>query len=311
MKKPSVHFRNYRLLAGTSLIELLIVLGISAMILAGSFVWFSSKRVTDFADNTRQIESLIRQAQNEINTNSVPGYDSSNSACNNGDATRSACVLQANDQVLASGVGINSGALGTNGVAPVDTRTLVFYYFKVGPHLTAPANTPLAAVSAYSTRKVVLPAGLRFAWVKVFGRSGTSCSTVNKDYIDPNTTVGATQPGWSVVTFRRDPGIMNSFSGTGPSNLIAVATGTEQLPKPPFGSTTAYTATTSSSDPRWYPSWGGDNPSNYTAGTDALPSLPCAVMWRVESDEKVGANARFTAEVVFNLETQKITVQRR
>lgn len=305
MKKFRVTKKSPRLLIGMSLVELVVVLGISSMILMGSFAWFGTKRTSDFADSTRQIESLVREIQSEINTNAVPGYDtSSGSACNQPD--RSGCVLKKGEQVLATGIGMQSSGL----PATTESRTLQFYYFKVGP-LTGNPSVPLAEVSSYATRKIELPVGIHLVWIRVYNRNGTQCGTYWGDIdrivpndADTNTLIDKSKTT-SVVTFRREPTIMNSFTGTG--NLIQAANALpfSSVPNPPFLAG-GYSSTIN--NPRWYDGWGGDNPANFTNGTTALASLPCAVIWRFGSDELTGPTgpSRFTSDILFNFDQQTV-----
>lgn len=271
---------------GLSLVELMIVLALSSMIVAGSLAWFGSKRSTDFYDQMRQIESSIREVQSEISSNLVPGYADA-AGCTDYPDPSPSCPLSDGDQVLATGVGI-----GTDLTQSAVTRTLQVRYFK---GLAADGHTITDVRSYGEGRQVALPVGIHLAFIKSFPKSLTGTCDVDGELSNSTTEVGptvfttgapSTVAHWSMITFRRSPSILNSFGGNGVQLLAGVDVNI---------------------DPAVYADWGADNPVN------TIPNTPCATMWGFESDERVTvagvAQARFKGEIVFNLASQTMRLQ--
>lgn len=262
--------------SGLSLVELTIVLGISSLLVAGSFAWFSSKRSTDFYDSMRQVESAIREAQSEISSNYLPGQAP---GCQT--EARTACPVGKNELIFAVGVGVK---VATSANSETDDSDNKLYISNIKAS-TDPITKKISAVNAgsYGSREVLLPSTMKFAGYRV------SLPPCNRPTYDDWTRLNATETLKSafndagIITFRKEPNVMNSFVGSTSGWATDYATG-----------------------------WGGDDPVRILASNrGAVTSIPCAVMWQFESLEKAGGNPRFTAEIVYDLTKRTTKLQTR
>ena len=269
--KFSFSHRRTHVPTGLSLIEMVIVLALSSMLVAGSLAWFGSKRSTDFYDQMRQIQSSINEVQSQISSNLVPGY-TANSDCNGNRGVGTTCPLADNEQVLATSVAMDLAA----------PRTIQVKYFKASPRSTS--DPTLTSVSSYgSGQNITLPVGLHLAAVKSYSRTtGVPCSVGNQLSADSPTLGlgGISATGTSLVSFRRSPSVMNSFV-TGGTSDIGV-----------------------------YADWGGDNPLGLNTIPDSLPCAVVWAFESDEQVTVAGASqARFKGEYVFDLSNQTMRLQ--
>lgn len=129
----------------------------------------------------------------------------------------------------------------------------------------------VAITSPYVDRQVTLPAGMVYRGMRRLqspSPPGAPCADLN-NWSSSNTQGAALIEGaYSIntITFRQEPKALNYFDVSG---VVA-----------------DYTA------------WGGDNPAPGVAA-----SIPCGVMWEFWSQEMIGGNPRFRAEIVYNFAT--------
>lgn len=303
ISKRNLRFK-YRLRSrsGISLVEVLMVLGISSMLIAGSFAWFDARKSSDFYDQVRQIESKIREVQSENTSSMVPGYDSAlGSPCNQPD--RSGCAIEGGEEVFGTAVSImvpNTGDLSTK---------MRILYIKKGPKST---TAPLQAswVQDYERSEIELPLTIKLEGFTIFGDATCTSGAYNNWRNLPQTLSGPNYQDFagagskSMVVFRRITGGYNAFWpswGSGGSADIAKVLVNSSRP--------AWGSLASSSVPGWLGSYDDSSfiyqttPSG-SAATNRLQSQPCAVRWRFGSVERSAADntkPRFTAEINFNL----------
>ncbi len=148
---------------GLSLTELVIVLGISSLLIGGSFAWFSSQRTVNFYDQMRQIESRVRKVQSDSQTNIVPGF-SPGGACN--DRTNPGCVLTEGEQVFGTAISVENQA------AASPTKVRIYYLESTNPddslYKRADSVVPYGPAVNYS-EDVTLPTDMRFLGYRVYG----------------------------------------------------------------------------------------------------------------------------------------------
>lgn len=279
-----------RLPHGLALIELVIVLAISTMIMGGSFVWFQSQAPVNFYNDMRQIDSFVREVQNESATNAVPGYSDNPAvlaSCNLPDRGKTEtdpakkCPIGQDEQVFGTAVGINSRF----------QATFTVFYLKATTPTTTPPIRP-TRVEVYSQRTYQIPKTMRYAGWKRYPQTG-SCTPAmaSQDYSklsphdwgQPEPAGGYDYPlytgatsfeqdylfggGNNLTVFRRQPNSMYIFRG-------------RDFSGPNVGQSDA--------NPADMASYGYDNPNN------ATQSRPCAMMLELESVEGVTTPAYYT-----------------
>lgn len=299
VSKRNLRFK-YRLRSrpGISLVEVIIVLGISSMLIAGSFAWFDSRKSSDFYDQMRQLESRIREVQSENTSNVVPGYSS-------GDCSpmTPACPLHTDEEVYATGVSMAIRA---------SSPELKIWYLKKNAPIAIPPQAE--TIESYYTNNVVLPANLRFEGYKVFPPNASGvCPAATLDgyrnlpHLEAS-SVGETSitaaDSESLLVFRRTTGSYNAFNN--PAGAVSIT---------PNSVTTAHSRPTypngnsNGNNPAWRGSYNDSsyiyNPlPNSAQSQRRLLSQPCAVLWRFGSVERSASDntvPRFTAEINFNL----------
>lgn len=263
--------------SGVTLVELIVVLGISTMLVGGAFAWFNSRKSVDFFDQVRQIESQIRSVQSESVSNRAPD---------------GATAISSGEELFGTAVGIAPETLAT------PQTTLRVFHLK---QLAAGATGQSEGVDEYGgVEDIPLPSSLFLAGYQNIAPTDGVCSQKTK----PRTSgSGVTSPAQqSLIVFRQNRVSYNAFSLPDSTNIIPQLT---SGPRPTWSGTI-------SARPGWRGSY-DDESYNYTSGSGATPlaSQPCAVLWRFESVERIGANARFTAEIQFNLLDGTTTVQTR
>lgn len=291
---------------GISLVEVIMVLGISSLMIGGALAWFDTRKSSDFYDQVRQIESRIREVQSENASSLVPGYnkdDSPGTGCNSD--SRSGCVIGQGEEVFGTAVSVAVPNAG-------DTSTrLRILYLKRGPESGAPSQA--SWVQDYDRRDISLPANIKLEGFTVFGNAtctppGAYNSWRNLPATPPAPSADVrdfNSPGnRSMLVFRRTTGGYNAFwpswTAAPPADVSQVLTNAN---RPVWSNVNA------SSSPGWLGSY-DDNSFAYQttpSGSDAtnrLQSQPCAVLWRFGSVDRNPSDAtkpRFTAEINFNL----------
>lgn len=194
--KPNKIFRH-----GVTLIELIIVLGISSIIVAGSTAWFESQKSVTFVNEVRQLESEVRLAQSQINTNELPGFGS---GCQT--AARTGCPIGQNQQVFSSLVRMNT--------TPGNERVLTIDYLSA---TTNPTTKQVLAngISTYSSRNITLDAGVQYIGSRTL--SGVCASSYDGWTRRNLMGAGGITTGADGIAFRHDPNVMNHFGGSGSS----------------------------------------------------------------------------------------------
>lgn len=263
--------------SGVSLVELVLVLGISSMLIVGSLAWFNSRKSVDFSNQVRQIESEIRSIQSESTSNKAPTGGAS---------------FALGEELFGVAVGVTPENL-----AAPQTTMRVYYLKQTAPGATGQSE----GIASYSAREIQLPATLYLAGYQNIAPTDAICS--NK--VKPKTAgTGVTNVAQqSLIVFRQISGSYNAFSR--PDSATVTPESVFGGPKPAWSGTV-------SSRPGWRGSY-DDESYNYSGspGVGPLASQPCAVLWRFESVERNGANARFSAEIQFNLVDGTTTVQTR
>lgn len=272
--QTQIHRKPHK--SGMTLIELIMVLAISSLLIGGSLAWFDSRKSVDFNDQVRQIESEIRSIQSESSTNRSPSGGAS---------------FALGEELFGTAISISPETLATP-----QTTMRVYYLKQLAP---AGASAQAEGIVSYSTREIQLPATLYLVGYQNIAPTDAVCS--NK--VKPATAgTGVTSVSeQSLVVFRQTSGSYNAFSRPDSTSVVAQAGG----PRPVWSGTI-------SSRPGWRGSY--DDESYTYSGSPAagpLASQPCAVLWRFESVERSGANARFSAEIQFNLRDGTTTVQTR
>lgn len=285
----------YRTRPGVSLVEVIMVLGISSLMIGGALAWFDTQKTSDFYNEVRQVESRIREVQSENSSSIVPGF-TDDPACS--PIVTSACLkLTTGEEVFGTAVSI---AVPSPGDTFMRLKTL---YLKKGPEST---TVPIQSlwVDRYDIKQVELPAGLRLEGFKVFGDGACTSGAYNSwrnlphevgaggtDYISPGNE--------SMIVFRRTTGGYNAFWPTDPTNFVRA---TVNASKPVWGGGI-------SDRQGWLGSYDDATYQYNTAPTgpaitSRLRSQPCAVLWRFGSAERDPSNAskpRFSADINFNL----------
>jgi hypothetical protein len=277
---------------GVSLVEVVMVLGISTLLIGGALAWFDSKKSSDFYDSVRQVESSIREAQSENVSSIVPGYNSADSNCN--DIDRTGCIISQGQKVFGTAVSVAVSAANTG------SPTLRVWYLKQ----TEPIGSPAVShgVDDYNIRNITLPIDLRFEGYKIYAptAAGTLCNAGstyrNLDY-DANGDGGqrfVNPASESMVVFRKVTGSYNTFWNNAGISINPSAT---TASRPVWFNYL-------SSNPGWVGSYDDMNYSYSLTNTGNLQSQPCAVLWRFGSLERKAGDAtkpRFSAEINFNL----------
>ncbi len=101
--------RNYmstRLQPGLSIVELVIVLGISALLVIGANQWFSSRKSPDFFNSMRQIESVIRETQSDSASNIMPGYIAACGTTAGRNPSTGTCPIRDGEFVFGTAIGV-------------------------------------------------------------------------------------------------------------------------------------------------------------------------------------------------------------
>lgn len=262
--------------SGVTLVELIIVLGISTMLMGGVFAWFNSRRSVDFLNQVRQIESQIRSVQSESVSNRAP----------NG-----ATTIASGEELFGTAVGIAPEALATP-----QTTLRVFYLKQLAPGPTGQSE----GVDEYgAVENIALPSTIYLAGYRIIAPNDPVCPQKTKPRTSGVSVTSPTQQ--SLIVFRQNRASYNAFSWPDSTNI-------------PPRLTTGFRPTWSGSisgQPGWRGSY-DDESYNYTSVTAGpLASQPCAVLWLFDSVERNGANPRFTAEIQFNLLDGTTTVQTR
>lgn len=313
MKKVRLTKQIVRFRPGISLVEVIMVLGISSMMIGGALVWFDTRKSSDFYDQMRQLESRIREVQSQNITSIVPGYtkdDAAGTGCNS--VARTGCVIGQGEEVYATAVSMAVNAVNTGG-----PQLKIWYLKRTAPEGLLPQAEK---IDDYNVETVDLPVNMRFEGYKVFqpnNNSDLSCAAPaglngyrNLPHQEAVSSYGersvTAQASETLMVFRRTTGGYNAFNN--PAGAIDF-TPTTVSPIP-------------SDRPTWNagavpnPSWRGNyddsgyqyanapNPANIVASQGRLVSQPCAVLWRFGSlERKAGSpgEPRFTAEINFNL----------
>ena len=168
------------------MIELTITLALSSLLVAGSFMWYSSQASAQFYDGVRQIESQIKLVQTGINTNELPN------------------PLPPNHQIFASAVTLD----------PSNDRHIVSGLYMaeyddagILPNGIAPADTFSPKIDAF------LPNGIVYR-----GSENLDCMKLNDPDVLSNYNILPEIPRPpQTVTFRREPVAFNQFQAGGPS----------------------------------------------------------------------------------------------
>jgi hypothetical protein len=282
--------------SGVSLVEVIMVLGISSMLIGGAMAWFDSKKSTDFYDHMRQVESRVREVQSENVSSIVPGF-TENSDCK--PKVLATCPIAPGEEVYGTAVSMTVPA------ANVGSPQMRIWYLKRGVALV---GVPPQAedIIPYNTRDITFPADLRFEGYKIFRptNGNLTCNATNynsyrnlpflANSLEADSLKVSTTNSESLVVFRKVTGTYNAFWSAA---AIGFSDGTPGS-KPEWDG--------NSGNPGWRGSY--DDP-NYiysipSASTARLQSQPCAVLWRFGSlERKAGAptEPRFTAEINFNL----------
>lgn len=150
--------------------------------------------------------------------------------------------------------------------SPTLARQLTVRYYTAQYNMDTGRITTVASASPYVVRQVDLPIGMVYRGIRRLPSvAGVPCADLNN--WSSSNPAGATliqgAASISTITFRREPKALNYFAGSGVDSA--------------------------------YASWGGDNPTPGSA-----TSIPCGVMWEFWSQEMVGSNPRFRAEIVYN-----------
>ncbi len=317
MEKILVKKHIIRTRQGVSLVEVIMVLGISSMMIGGALVWFDTRKNSDFYDQMRQLESRIREVQSENTTSIVPGYDKSPlSPCNQLD--RAGCVIASGEEVYGTAVSMQVSPAGTG------SPQLKIWYLKKNKAVgTPPQAETIDDYGVPSPRTVELPANVRFEGYKVFPPTGpnVTCSapaSLNGYRNLPHKSSDPVAAGEANITaagsetllvFRRTTGGYNAFNNPAGTVEIEPATVSGVPRSRPYWSSSglpiiknpAWRGNYDDSSYQYNPS---PDPSNLIESQGRLNSQPCAVLWRFGSVERkagVPAEPRFTAEINFNL----------
>ncbi len=329
-----------------SLVELLIVLGISTMLIASSMAWFSSQKNSDFYDQMRQVESQIRKIQSDAATNIVPGYDAGSAACNTYPRANT-CVLQTDEQVFGSAIAVQKIAGSLN-------DTIKIYYLKsTAPNATTkrsesitpfgPGSNPVA-ITRYSD-SIRLPNNVRYYGYRVYlptpqvdgsykclvnttdttwdaGKVSWDNLAANSRFREVSTSSPTAALSYSAMVLRRQP---NSYYTFWDSSSAATIYDVNSI-DPPF----KQPLTPPTVDPRMTPAdtltsvaKGSVNGGYYaeydksyippSAATQQAPlkSQPCAVVWRFGTVDQIGGKPRLSAELVFDIQGASMRLKTR
>lgn len=263
--------------SGVTLVELIIVLGISTMLIGGAFAWFNSRKSVDFYDQVRQIESQIRSVQSESVSNRAPD---------------GATAINSGEELFGTAVGI-----APENLASPQTTLRVFHLKQLAPGATGQSE----GIDEYGgVEDIALPPTMYLAGYRIISPTDAVCSQKTK----PRTSgASVTSPAQqSLIVFRQNRVSYNAFSWPDSTNIPPqLVSG----PRPTWSGSI-------SGRPGWRGSY-DDESYNYTSGSSSAPlaSQPCAVLWLFDSVERNGANPRFTAEIQFNLLDGTTTVQTR
>lgn len=166
------------------MIELTITLALSSLLVAGSFMWYSSQASAQFYDGVRQIESQIKLVQTGINTNELPN------------------PLPTNHQIFASAVTLD----------PSNDRHIVSGLFMAEYDDVGIKSNGIAPADTYSPKTdAFLPNGIVYQGSEIINDCTTDLNALSEDRIFDKATVAQT------VTFRREPVAFNQFQAGGPS----------------------------------------------------------------------------------------------
>lgn len=166
--------------------------------------------------------------------------------------------------VFATSVSVN----GTDSASanPTLARQFTVRHYTAQYNMDTGRITTVANGSPYVVRQVTLPIGIVYRGMRRLpSAAGVPCADLN-NWSSSNPAGAALVEGAAsinTITFRREPKALNYFAGSGVDST--------------------------------YAAWGGDNPA-----PGAAASIPCGVMWEFWSQEMVGGNPRFRAEVVYN-----------
>lgn len=180
-----------------SLVELVIVLGISSILIAGSFAWFQSRGGTVFYDQMRQIDAYVRQIQSEADSQYVQGF-SGNASCikyDDRDPLTTTCPLAQKEQVF--GVALMAQV-------PIAGQQTILTSLRLKRDSTATNVTDFGGASAAGPSYQV-DRGVKFVG---YGTTGTTsnCNTTDRAWATIPGALRRTTPGnTAAIVFRQQP----------------------------------------------------------------------------------------------------------
>ncbi|MEI7819009.1 MAG: type II secretion system protein [bacterium] len=260
LTKKLIHRRRP---SGLNLIELMIVLGISGMLMAGSLAWFEARKQPAFMDQMHQIQSRIDQSQTNIISNELPAFTAA--ACDKipRDPT---CPIGSQEVIFATGISFDA--------TPVNARKITFSNYSASTDPTTgkivavnTLNSGVAPVSKapYHAEDVTLPPDMLYRGARMIGGAGcTNTDYSNKDKYYFN-GVGSLLAGPITIAMRRNP---NSYVYLQDSSNIASLS-------------------------NLYSTWGGDTPS-----PGSQYNIPCAIMLSFGSTEMLPPTTTWTPQAV-------------